>query len=109
MLTRERRQMEAGSLAAKYTDRANPLDKTITLMADVVGVGQGPFAAQIFGNVRLLLTAKVKLTMRYREVTSTANDTELLGSTLVRSPPRTTNIPPTTLVRPSYTLHDDLC
>lgn len=43
-------KMEPGSLAAKYTDRANPLEKTIELMADVVGISTGPFAAQIFGN-----------------------------------------------------------
>ena len=92
--------MEAGSLAAKYTDRANPLDKTITLMADIVGVSSGPFAAQIFGNESPNAFRCTRANYwRNREETSTASDTELPGSTLVRSQPRTTNIPPTTLVR----------
>lgn len=43
-------KMEAGSLAAKYTDRANPLEKTVSRMSEIVGYGKGPSAAQIFGN-----------------------------------------------------------
>ncbi|KAF9973079.1 sterol carrier protein 2 [Actinomortierella ambigua] len=43
-------KMEAGSLGSKFTDRTNPLDKTMEMMSEVRGIGRGPFAAQIFGN-----------------------------------------------------------
>ncbi|GAA96269.1 uncharacterized protein L969DRAFT_43785 [Mixia osmundae IAM 14324] len=43
-------KMAAGSLSATFEDRTNPLEKTIELMGDVVGISAGPFAAQIFGN-----------------------------------------------------------
>ena len=42
-------QMEAGALAAKWTDRANPLDKFVGVMNDEQGFGQAPPAAQMFG------------------------------------------------------------
>lgn len=65
-----RLQMAPGSLTTTFNDRAPPLGKTIELMNDIVGIGQGPFgssqsfrvvgpladsvlagtAAQIFGN-----------------------------------------------------------
>ena len=40
-------KMEAGSLGSKFEDRANPLEKTIELMSETVGMGAGPFAAQV--------------------------------------------------------------
>ncbi|SCV70780.1 BQ2448_3542 [Microbotryum intermedium] len=43
-------KMAPGSLTNTFSDRSPPLEKTIELMNDVVGVGAGPFAAQIFGN-----------------------------------------------------------
>ncbi|MGD0670966.1 MAG: lipid-transfer protein [Candidatus Binatus sp.] len=43
-------KMEKGSLGAKYTDRTNPMDKHITLMADLRGFAPAPPAAQMFGN-----------------------------------------------------------
>ena len=42
--------MAPGSLANVFEDRAPPLDKTLQLTSDIVGIGKGPFAAQIFGN-----------------------------------------------------------
>lgn len=42
-------QMEKGALAAKWTDRTNPLDKHVGVMSDQQGVSQAPFAAQMFG------------------------------------------------------------
>mgnify|MGYP000046186485 CR=1 FL=1 len=42
--------MAPGSLANVFEDRAPPLDKTLQMTSDIVGIGQGPFAAQIFGN-----------------------------------------------------------
>jgi len=42
-------QMEKGALAAKWTDRTNPLDKHVGVMNDAQGVNQAPFAAQMFG------------------------------------------------------------
>jgi sterol carrier protein 2 len=43
-------KMEKGSLGAKYTDRTNPMDKHIALMADLRGFAPAPPAAQMFGN-----------------------------------------------------------
>src|SRR3989304_812316 len=43
-------KMEKGSLGAKYTDRTNPMDKTVTAMINIRGFEQSPVAPQIFGN-----------------------------------------------------------
>jgi len=42
-------QMEAGALSAKWTDRANPLDKFVSVMSEEQGFSQAPPAAQMFG------------------------------------------------------------
>lgn len=42
-------QMEAGALSAKWTDRANPLDRFVHVMNEEQGFGQAPPAAQMFG------------------------------------------------------------
>ena len=42
-------QMEAGALSAKWTDRANPLDRFVGVMNEEQGFGQAPPAAQMFG------------------------------------------------------------
>lgn len=42
-------QMEAGALAAKWTDRANPLDKFVNVMNEEQGFNSAPPAAQMFG------------------------------------------------------------
>jgi sterol carrier protein 2 len=42
-------QMEAGALQAKWTDRANPLDKFVNVMNEEQGFNQAPAAAQMFG------------------------------------------------------------
>jgi acetyl-CoA acetyltransferase len=42
-------QMEAGALSAKWTDRANPLDKFVNVMNEEQGFNQAPPAAQMFG------------------------------------------------------------
>ncbi len=42
-------KMEKGALAAKYTDRANPLEDHVAVMSKVQGVNTAPFAAQMFG------------------------------------------------------------
>jgi acetyl-CoA acetyltransferase len=42
-------QMEAGALAAKWTDRANPLDKFVNVMNEEQGFNGAPPAAQMFG------------------------------------------------------------
>src|SRR5512140_773042 len=42
-------QMEAGALSAKWTDRANPLDKFVNVMSEEQGFNQAPPAAQMFG------------------------------------------------------------
>src|SRR3954462_5610755 len=41
--------MEAGALSAKWTDRANPLDKFVQVMNEEQGFSQAPPAAQMFG------------------------------------------------------------
>ncbi|MGH7924347.1 MAG: lipid-transfer protein [Candidatus Binatus sp.] len=43
-------KMEKGSLGAKYTDRTNPMDRHVGLMAELRGVAPAPPAAQMFGN-----------------------------------------------------------
>ncbi|XP_033209756.1 non-specific lipid-transfer protein-like [Belonocnema kinseyi] len=43
-------KMERGSLSSKYFDRTNPMDKHITVMADITGINDSPLAAQLFGN-----------------------------------------------------------
>ncbi|MEY4752195.1 MAG: hypothetical protein RIQ60_4409 [Pseudomonadota bacterium] len=42
-------QMEKGALAAKWTDRPNPLEPHVQVMSDQQGINQAPFAAQMFG------------------------------------------------------------
>lgn len=42
-------QMEAGELSAKWTDRANPLDKFVNVMNEEQGFNSAPPAAQMFG------------------------------------------------------------
>ncbi|XP_052774336.1 sterol carrier protein 2-like isoform X3 [Mya arenaria] len=43
-------KMERGSLAAKYMDRVNPMDKHMEVMVETHGFEAGPPAAQMFGN-----------------------------------------------------------
>uniref|UniRef100_A0A8D0H2D0 Sterol carrier protein 2 n=1 Tax=Sphenodon punctatus TaxID=8508 RepID=A0A8D0H2D0_SPHPU len=43
-------KMERGSLSPIFSDRANPLDKHLELMANKYGVAAAPMAPQIFGN-----------------------------------------------------------
>jgi sterol carrier protein 2 len=42
-------QMEKGALGAKWTDRANPLERHANVMVEVQGFTQAPPAAQMFG------------------------------------------------------------
>ena len=42
-------KMEKGALAAKYTDRVNPLERHVGVMSQEQGVNTAPFAAQMFG------------------------------------------------------------
>jgi acetyl-CoA acetyltransferase len=42
-------QMEKGALAAKWTDRTNPMDKHVNVMNDLQGFTGAPGAAQMFG------------------------------------------------------------
>jgi acetyl-CoA acetyltransferase len=42
-------QMEKGALAAKWTDRTNPMDKHVNVMNEVQGFTGAPGAAQMFG------------------------------------------------------------
>lgn len=42
-------KMEKGALAAKYDDRANPLERHVDTMNRAQGMNQSPFAAQMFG------------------------------------------------------------
>src|SRR5262252_5183969 len=42
-------QMEAGALQAKWTDRANPLDRFVNVMNEEQGFSSAPPAAQMFG------------------------------------------------------------
>ncbi|XP_071054619.1 sterol carrier protein 2-like isoform X2 [Onthophagus taurus] len=43
-------KMERGSLAPKFMDRTNPIDKHMSLMIDLAGINKSPPAAQMFGN-----------------------------------------------------------
>ncbi|XP_013407713.1 non-specific lipid-transfer protein [Lingula anatina] len=43
-------KMERGSLSAKYTDRTNPMDKHVEVMANTFGLEPSPVTAQMFGN-----------------------------------------------------------
>jgi sterol carrier protein 2 len=42
-------KMEKGSLSNKYSDRTNPLDRHLSVMAEVQGPAEAPFPAQMFG------------------------------------------------------------
>jgi sterol carrier protein 2 len=42
-------KMEKGALAAKYSDRKNPLEEHVGVMNRVQGMNTAPFAAQMFG------------------------------------------------------------
>jgi sterol carrier protein 2 len=42
-------QMEKGALAAKWTDRTNPLEQHVGVMGKAQGINGAPFAAQMFG------------------------------------------------------------
>ncbi|XP_078042390.1 sterol carrier protein X-related thiolase [Augochlora pura] len=46
-------KMERGSLMSKFTDRTNPMDKHVELMADIAGINESPITAQLFGNAGL--------------------------------------------------------
>lgn len=46
-------KMERGSLSSKFFDRANPMERHVTEMSELVDIGGGPMAAQIFGNAGL--------------------------------------------------------
>lgn len=43
-------KMERGSLTSKYSDRTNPMDKHVTLMAEITDMNESPITAQLFGN-----------------------------------------------------------
>uniref|UniRef100_A0A1B0C4L7 Uncharacterized protein n=1 Tax=Glossina palpalis gambiensis TaxID=67801 RepID=A0A1B0C4L7_9MUSC len=43
-------KMQRGSLSSKYFDRANPMERHVTLMSELAEIGTGHMAAQIFGN-----------------------------------------------------------
>ncbi|XP_004364627.1 sterol carrier protein 2 [Capsaspora owczarzaki ATCC 30864] len=43
-------KMERGSLSSKYTDRTNPMDKHVGVMAETRGLEASPMTAQMFGN-----------------------------------------------------------
>lgn len=43
-------KMERGSLSSKYTDRTNPMDKHVMVMAEGHGFEKGPLTPQMFGN-----------------------------------------------------------
>nr|XP_033331850.1 non-specific lipid-transfer protein [Megalopta genalis] len=46
-------KMERGSLMSKFTDRTNPMDKHVEVMADIAGINESPITAQLFGNAGL--------------------------------------------------------
>ncbi|KAF7998309.1 hypothetical protein HCN44_009707 [Aphidius gifuensis] len=46
-------KMEKGSLTSKFNDRTNPMDKHVTLMAELSGINQTPITAQLFGNAAI--------------------------------------------------------
>lgn len=43
-------KMAAGSLAAAFSDRTNPLDKTLQSVGENGSSSHGPFAARVFGS-----------------------------------------------------------
>ncbi|KAL2728689.1 sterol carrier protein 2 [Vespula squamosa] len=43
-------KMDRGSLTSKFSDRTNPMDKHVQLMADIAGINERPITAQMFGN-----------------------------------------------------------
>ncbi|CAI2175554.1 9511_t:CDS:2 [Funneliformis geosporum] len=43
-------KMTKGSLANYHKDRTNPIDTTVSLLSEIRGITNSPFAAQIFGN-----------------------------------------------------------
>lgn len=57
--------MEPGSLGSKFEDRVNPLERTLQLISDTVGIGPGPFAAQIFGAGAQEYTEKYEATWEH--------------------------------------------
>ncbi|XP_060527211.1 sterol carrier protein 2 [Cylas formicarius] len=46
-------KMERGSLGAKYMDRANPMEKHLELMSELVDMDGSPLTAQMFGNAAI--------------------------------------------------------
>lgn len=46
-------KMEKGSVTSKFNDRTNPMDKHVTLMAELSGINQTPITAQLFGNAAI--------------------------------------------------------
>lgn len=46
-------KMERGSLGAKFTDRANPMEKHIEVMSDIADIQPVPMTPQMFGNAGL--------------------------------------------------------
>lgn len=46
-------KMERGSLGAKFTDRANPVEKHVEAMINIAGLDSSPITAQMFGNAGL--------------------------------------------------------
>ncbi|KAI4497424.1 hypothetical protein M0802_007435 [Mischocyttarus mexicanus] len=46
-------KMEKGSLTSVFSDRTNPMDKHVGLMANIVGINERPITAQMFGNAGL--------------------------------------------------------
>ncbi|KAF2884986.1 hypothetical protein ILUMI_21207 [Ignelater luminosus] len=46
-------KMERGSLTSKFVDRTNPMEKHVTIMAEIAGLEQAPMAPQLFGNAGL--------------------------------------------------------
>ena len=43
-------KMERGSLSSKYFDRANPMERHVTEMSQLIDISSSPISAQIFGN-----------------------------------------------------------
>ena len=42
-------KMTPGSLSAAFSDRTNPLDKTLEVVGEIGSSSHGPFAARVFG------------------------------------------------------------
>ncbi|GAA5902282.1 hypothetical protein JCM6882_000491 [Rhodosporidiobolus microsporus] len=58
-------KMAPGSLTNTFSDRDAPLSKTVGLMSDMNQFGNGPFAAQIFGNAAAEYCAKYGATWEH--------------------------------------------